>query len=431
MKTKEQIVDRIFKVLNANMANAYLNGFHSDARLREDLALDSSAVLQLLVFLELEHGLGLPEEALLNQDLDTVRKLAKILYDAQERPSPVKLLEYEDDIKLHCFVSCLSEVVKRQPGFEHRVLYLGVWDSEVVVTERCALSYHSESISHDHFTQWFETLYGMKVWPWYRHEQSKEENIQRLVSLVESRTHDQHIMVMLDMYRLPERVNEFNKDPFAHYVMLGPTADPQTWMVYDPDYRWEGVTSKERILHALRSPAVAGGYMFTSESARPPEPSHVKAYYDACMLLDQNLMTNAIRRVVTAHLAGVDAAGHPLALSQLGDALGEIPILSIRKYSYEHGFAFFWRELSLPEAEFDHLCELIAELVKTFKVVQFQAIKLAATGSRALAQKLFALLDAQDAREFALKARMHAAYSLWCSKVFDHQQPSLITGVAS
>jgi petrobactin synthase len=429
--TKEQIVDAMFKVLGAKMSNPYLSGFHSDARLREDLALDSSATLQLLVFLELEFGLGLPEEALMNQDLDTVRKVAKLLYDAQERPAATKQLEYEEDIKLHCFVSCLSEVVKRHPGFEHRVLYFGVWDSEVVVNDEFVLSYHSETISHAHFVHWYERLYGIEIWPWYEATRSKEENIAHVTQLVESRSDDQHIMVMLDMYRLPERVNEFNKDPFPHYLMLGTTPNPEDWMIYDPDYRWEGVVKKARIQQAMRSPAVAGGYVFTDKSAHQPNPRQIQAYYEASMLLDRNLMTDAIRRILTAHVEGRDSHGNPLSLAQLGNALDEIPILSIRKYSYEHGFAFFWRELELQESEFDNLCEVIDELAKTFKVIQFQAIKLAATGKRELAAKIFTLLNEQDEREFKIKRRMHEVYNLWCARVIASKPSTFITGVAS
>lgn len=430
MKTREQVVDCIYKVLSTKMAHLDLSAFHSDSRLREDLALDSSATLQLLVSLEVEFGLSLPEEALMNKDLDTVRAVAKLLYDAQPRRHPDRLLEYEEDIKLHCFVSCLSEIVKRHDEFDHRVLYFGVWDSEIVVSDRFEISYHSETINHGHFVDWYQRLYGIEIGAWYRHDRSKEENVEKLVSLVENRTPDQHIMVMLDMFRLPERVNEFNKDPFPHYLMLGPTLQPDEWMIYDPDYRWEGVTLKERILHAMRHPSVGGGYLFSDKAAHPPQPKQIRAYYEACMLLDENPMTSAIRRIVTAHLAGRDANGDELPLSRVGNALDEVPILSIRKYAYEHGFAFFWRELELAETEFDHWCEVIDELAKTYKVIQFQAIKLAATGHRGIADKIFELLDQQDARERTIKARMHEVYRQWCDAVSAPRVQAVVAGAA-
>lgn len=428
MKTKQQVGESIFKVLSLKMSSPYASGFHTDARLREDLALDSSAVLQLLVFLELEFDLALPEEALMNQDLDVVRKLAKLLYDAQPRPESAKILEYEEDIKLHCFVSCLSEIIKRRPGLDHRTLYFGVWDSEVIVSDQYVISYHSDTISHDYFVDWCERLYGIRVSPWYDRELTKEQNVERLVSLVEGRTESQHIMVMLDMHKLPERVNEFNKDPFPHYLMLGTTSNPEEWMVYDPDYRWEGVIKKERLLNAMRSPAVAGGYMFTDEQARDPNARQIKAYFEACFVGDQNPMTNAVREVLNAHLSGEDRSGASIGLGQLGKALEEVPILSIRKYAYEHGLAFFWRELGLVESEFDDWCEVIAQLVKTFKLIQFQALKVATTGNRELADKIFELLDEQDARERRIKTRLNEVYRQWCDKSFGPKHSAVTTG---
>jgi acyl carrier protein len=431
MKTKEQIVDSIYQVLIHKMAEPCSSAFHSDARLREDLAIDSSSTLQLLVFLELELGLSIPEEALMNKDFDTVRSVAKVLYDAQPRPHSSKILEYEEDIKLHCFVSCLSEVIKRHQGLEHRVLYFGVWDSEIVVTDRCTISYHSDTIDHRHFLDWYERLFGIEVQAWYEPNLGKDDNAERLVSLVENRSPDQHIMVMLDMFRLPERVNEFNKDPFPHYLMLGPTQAPDEWMIYDPDYRWEGVTKKHRILHAMRHPAVRGGYIFSDKAAHAPHPHQIKAYYDACMLLHENPMTAAIRQVVIAHLEGRDRNGEPLAFSQIGSALDEIPILSIRKYAYEHGFAFFWRELVLAEQEFDHWCEVIDELAKAYKLVQFQAMKLSATGDRQIADKIFAILDQQDQRERQIKKRMHEVCRQWCDEALPSRSRELVSGAAS
>jgi len=434
MKTRQQIVDAIHQVLALRMAHSHLGAFHSDARLREDLALDSSATLKLLVHLELEHGLALPETALMNQELDTVRALARVLYDAQPRAKSGKVLEYEEDIKLHCFVSCLAEVVKRQLGLDHRVLYFGVWDAEVVVSDRCEISYHSPTISHDAFATWFGRLFGVQVRAWYEPSSTKEENARTLMQLVESRTPDQHIMVMLDLYLLPERVNEFNKDPFPHYLMLGPTHDPESWMMYDPDYRWEGVAARSRILAAVKRPTVAGGYVLSDKGIAAPSPKHIKAYFEASFG-PTNELTSAIRRIVTAHLHGRDEQGRELPLEHLAIALDEVPILSIRKYAYEHGLAFFWRELALDEGEFDTWCEVIAELVKTYKVVQFQALKIGSTGNRELFSKLFDLLDQQDQRENLIKQRLGELFRRWCALAFatgaPHAAPRAQAGAAS
>lgn len=424
MKTREQIIEQIYQSLASNMKHLDLSGFQSDARLREDLGLDSADTLELLVSLEVAYDLSLPEAAIMDKDFSTVRAVAKLFFDAQPRPHPNKLLEYEEDIKLHCFVSCLSEVIKRF-DFDQRTLYFGVWDSEIVVTEKCQISYHSERISHQFFLDWYERLFGIKVAPWFDHDLDREENIRRLVSLVENRTPDQHIMVMLDMHRLPERVNEFNKDPFPHYLMLGPTEKPDTWFVYDPDYRWEGVTTKERLLHAARHPSVGGGYVFSDKNAHEPHPTQIRAYYEHSMLLDRHLLTEAVRQIIEAHLGGCDKNGDELPLSNLRHALDDVPILSIRKYSYEHGFAFFWRELELEEAEFDHWCEVIDELAKTYTLIQFHAIKLATTGDRRIGDKIFELLDKQVERENRIKGRMQEVFEMWCKQNFSQETTAI------
>ncbi len=428
MKTKQQIATSVYYALRETMKLPHTEKFHSDARLREDLALDSSTVLELLVLLEVEFGISLPEEAVMNEDFETVRSVVQTLFAAQRPPESGKILDYEEDIKLHCFVSCLSEALKRR-GIDQRVLYFGVWDSEIVVTDECTISYHGESISHDFFVRWFERLFGVEVTAWYRADLPKEDNVQKLVSLVESRAPDQHVMVMLDMHRLPERVNEFNKDPFPHYLTLGTSPDDGRWMMWDPDYRWEGIVEKDRVLHALRHPAVSGGYVFSETTARKPRRRDIIAYYETCMVLDENPMTETIRRVVKAHLLGTADDGTPPKLAHLPEAVAEVPILSIRKYAYEHGLAFFFRELDRGEDEFDEWCEVIADLVGTYKNIQFQAVRLAKSADLAIADRIFALLDEQDERERRIKGRLHELYLEWkCSETESRMSNSAFSG---
>src|SRR5690606_42069392 len=71
-----------------------------------------TTLFRSLVLLEVEFGVSLPEEAVMNHDFDTVRNMTKLLFDAQQGRKDY--LDYEEDIKLHCFVSCLSEVLKRR-----------------------------------------------------------------------------------------------------------------------------------------------------------------------------------------------------------------------------------------------------------------------------------------------------------------------------
>lgn len=413
MKTREQIIDAMLTVLSHNMAHPTIDAFQSDAHLIDDLALDSVLFLQFMVFLELEHGLEMPEDALMKEDFDTVRDVAQILYNAQGIPHTEKGLEVYEDLKIHCVASCLSEIVKRHSFIDHRILYFAVWDAKVCINNNYVLSYHNQGISHQFFIHWYEKLYGMHVEQWYDKQASKADNIATLCALVENRQPDQHIMVMLDMFTLSERENEFNKDPFPHYLMLGPTTDPNLWMMYDPDYRWEGVIAKERVLHAVNQPSVSGGYIFSDSNARPTSDETIRDYINASVFWDKNPVTDAIRTIIHGHLSGVNRHGETLPISQLTTALEELPVIQPRKYAYEHGFAFFWRELLLPEAEFDQICESIDELAKAYKVIHLQAMKLAATGSAAFAQKLEQLLDQQDSRELAIKQRLKDVFEQW------------------
>lgn len=417
MMTKEQIVEAIFKVLSENMAHPNMDKFHSDARLLEDLALDSSMVLQMLMLLEVEHDIAIDESALMNEDFETVRAVANTLYQGQNLPKYEKGLEVYEDVKIHCVASNLAEIVKRFPELDHRILYFAVSDANACINDRYVLTYHDENINHDIFFDWYERLYGMPISAWYDKQASKEDNLAKLENLVENRQPGQHIMVMLDMFHLPERENEFNKDPFPHYVMLGPTNNPDLWFMYDPDYRWEGIFRKDRILNAVSQPTVSGGYLFSEVGARPTPAEEVNAFFEASVVRDVNPVTDMIREIIQAHINGEDKNGEPLPLDNLIRAVEEIPVMSPRKYAYEHGFAFFWRELGLPEPEFDDWCDVIDELAKNYKLIQFNAMKLSVTKNEAFGEKLFQLLDQQDEREFRLKQRLIEVKDIWAEKV--------------
>lgn len=428
MMTKEQIVEAIFKVLSENMSQPNMDKFHSDARLLEDLALDSSMVLQMLMLLEIEHDIAMDESALMNEDFETVRAVANTLYKGQNLPQFEKGLEVYEDVKIHCVASNLAEVVKRFPQLDHRILYFAVSDANACIDDRFVLTYHDENINHDIFFDWYERLYGMPITSWYDKQASKDENLATLESLVQERESGQHIMVMLDMFHLPERENEFNKNPFPHYVMLGPTNNPDLWFMYDPDYRWEGVFSKDRILNAVAQPTVSGGYVFSELGVRATPAEEVNAFFDASVVRDANPVTDLIRAIINAHVKGEDKNGELLPLENLIKAVEEIPVMSPRKYAYEHGFAFFWRELGLPEQEFDDWCDVIDELAKTYKLIQFNAMKLSATKKDVFAEKIFQLLDQQDEREFKLKQRLIEVKDIWVRKTLEQSDTQQLEG---
>src|SRR5690606_30040795 len=140
------------------------------------------------------------------------------------------------------------------------------------------------------------------------------------------------------------------------------------WLMLDPDYRCDCSLSRNRILEAVRAPHGVGGYCFDSSEIRASSREAMNEYFDACMKLDTNPMTTAVRRIIRHHLEGYRG----LQLAQLSEALKELPVLSIRKYAYEHGFAFFWRNLKLDDVEFECWCDVIGKLVETYKIIQYR-----------------------------------------------------------
>ncbi|QFT89102.1 hypothetical protein FIU87_10630 [Bacillus sp. THAF10] len=312
-------------------------------------------------------------------------------------------------IKVHCFVSCVCEVIKKNENVDHRPFYFGVWDSDFDVTENGFLTYHSQHINHDFFKNWYELLYGIKITKWYCEERSKQENINAMLTLLETKPKHRHIMVMLDLSKLPERENKFHQSPFPHYVMLETTENEEEWFMFDPDFRWEGKLSKEKILEAIAEPSVEGGFYFDADEINPTNPLTVEAYFRTCMKLDKNPMTDAIRNIVDMYSHGEKSDSR----EDLANALKQIPVLAIRKYAYEHAFAFFWHELSLSEEWFESWCDEIEKLVKGYTTIQYRAMKYALTGDSDVLDDLHSILAAQNILEFSIKQHLLQVFEKW------------------
>lgn len=84
---KRELIAVMRSVLEDKMALPHMADFSEDARLNEQLCLDSVRVLELLVHLELEFGLALPEQALMQKPPGTVGGLAELLLQQAARPS--------------------------------------------------------------------------------------------------------------------------------------------------------------------------------------------------------------------------------------------------------------------------------------------------------------------------------------------------------
>ncbi|ROQ18583.1 acyl carrier protein [Marinimicrobium koreense] len=376
-----------------------------DSHLTYQLGLDSVELMQLLVLLENECGYALPEEALSAGDLERVSDLEVLV-----RPTAANdtVGEPELDVKVHCVVSCLCHPIKAR-GLDHRPLYFGVWDAEVFVDDQARLRYHDEAVDHGFFLTWFERLYGAEVSPWYDPALSKAHNIASLETRLAQRKPREHLMVMLDLYRLPERENRFQLNPFPHYVLLENDADPDRLWMWDPDFRWEGSLDRRRVLHAVESPAVAGGVCLDTCHLHAPEPEAVAAYFEVCFQPTVNTLTQAVEQVVRRHLP--EAGEQPL--DRLGSALAELPVLAIRKYAYEHGLAYFWRALERPADEFEHWCDEIEALVKGYDAVLYRANKVAHTRTRDDFARLSRRIAEQHQREYRIKRALFHAFNDW------------------
>ncbi|KQT87604.1 DUF6005 family protein [Methylobacterium sp. Leaf466] len=416
---RDTVVAAIGTILREEMNHPHLDRFGPDARLNEDLYLDSVQLLQLMLSLETSLALSIPEEAIGRQDLSTVADLAALLAPggqddraaaAGEPAAPADGVhgEMPYDLKIHCFVSCLCDGLKAR-GIDHRPFYFLIWDAEFAITDGFRLAYHSDAMDHESFRYWFERLYGVPLLAWYDHSRSKDRNVATLLECLERRPPDECIMVMLDMFHLPERENKFNQNPFPHYLLVELSEDPAVWKVRDPDFRWEGPIARDTLLNAIRQPSVAGGYRFDPSLGHPPADADLAAFFEACFRPEANPLIDAVRAIVSAHAEGRGG----LALADVDGALRELPVITIRKWAYEHGFAFFWRALGWPDSAFQRICDEIEALVNGLTALHYAVLKLARTQDPAQVAPILAKLDALDAVEFSLKRRLGDAYEAW------------------
>lgn len=89
MNRPSPVLDAIETVIRTHLHDARISAFAGSARLNADLALDSIMLLQLIVHLELEHGLHVPEEALLTHQLETVEDLQGLLVATDNKEVPL------------------------------------------------------------------------------------------------------------------------------------------------------------------------------------------------------------------------------------------------------------------------------------------------------------------------------------------------------
>ncbi|MFJ6266581.1 petrobactin biosynthesis protein AsbD [Lysinibacillus xylanilyticus] len=82
--TRQQLIKSIYDIMENSLELQTLSSFNEDARLNEDLYMDSIMVLQLILHIELDLGISIPDEVLVPKDFKTVGTLASFLEKQQK-----------------------------------------------------------------------------------------------------------------------------------------------------------------------------------------------------------------------------------------------------------------------------------------------------------------------------------------------------------
>ncbi|HBT71778.1 MAG TPA: acyl carrier protein [Lysinibacillus sp.] len=82
--TRQQLIQSIYDIMENSLELPTLSSFNEDARLNEDLYMDSIMVLQLILHIELDLGIAIPDEVLVPKDFKTVGTLASFLEKQQK-----------------------------------------------------------------------------------------------------------------------------------------------------------------------------------------------------------------------------------------------------------------------------------------------------------------------------------------------------------
>lgn len=77
--SRKEIIMIIHRIMENQLELPAIASFHENARLNEDLYMDSILTLQLILHLEVDFGFDIPDEMLVPRDFRTVGSLASFL----------------------------------------------------------------------------------------------------------------------------------------------------------------------------------------------------------------------------------------------------------------------------------------------------------------------------------------------------------------
>jgi petrobactin synthase len=191
--------------------------------------------------------------------------------------------------------------------------------------------------------------------------------------------------------------------------MISKTEKEEEWFMLDPDFRWEGNMEREKVLHSVRDNPFGGGYFIDIEKIQEPTEEMVASYFTETFKKNDNELTMELKNLIVK--MANEEEGY--ALSGLVAAVKQIPVLAIRKYSYEHAFAYFRETLQYSEQEFDYWCDRVEDIVQGFTNVQYRAIKMAMMNNKGMLLAIVEKLDEMNAIELQIKAELERQFLLW------------------
>lgn len=316
-------------------------------------------------------------------------------------------------MRIHCLYSCLSEIIRQRSDADYRPFYFGVWDAAFTVTEDGALSYYAGDKSYHNILPWFQELFGAAVTEWFDDRQSIEVNREKLLQLVEEQQEGEYIIVQVDLDLLPDREIKVQARPFPHYLMVSGSEDAQTWLVSDPDFRWEGKLPKDVVLNAFEKNPVGGGFYVDAKRIQQPASASIARLFETTFIPHKNELTLALRGIIERAASSSDKDDE---LAKLIPALKQLKVLSVRKYGYEYAIQYFQEESPYSRDHFLRWAYVIEDLVEGFSTFQYMAIKLAMSGNTSLVQILLDNLDELDEMEQQIKDEVGKLYAEWLSR---------------
>ncbi|MFD0588998.1 DUF6005 family protein [Paenibacillus sp. GCM10027627] len=314
----------------------------------------------------------------------------------------------EVSIKVHCIVSCLCEVIREKSRIDYRPFYIGLWDAPFDVTDRGEVTYYQHDLDHSHYYEWYEKLFGPPVQVWYDFEKSPEANWETLVELVEEGKDGRFVIAQIDMSLMPERENKFHQKPFPHFLILEKTERADEWHMIDADFRWRGMVDKEKVRHAFVNNTFGGGFVVDAGQLKEAAPEAVKDYF-AHVFKWENELTERLGLLLGEMARGENG----MDISMMASAVKQLPVLAIRKYSYEHALMYFIEQSGESDESFESYCDLVEEVVKGFHNVQYMGMKMAMTGDAKLLPSLLSKLGEMNETETKIKRELYHLYTAW------------------